>query len=108
MLHLLVRPAFANPAAVRQSPSGIQRLRQALTNPASEPQLVSSQLEWLKEHKQEALPFVMKILENGSFRPWVDTQVPELYGASALMASADEYAAHWQYLKEILGPERFS
>jgi hypothetical protein len=105
MLHLLVRPELPEPAASRQSPTGVATVRQALSG-LSPAELVAAQLEWLKQHKRDAFEVVFAVAK-GVAQPWVDQQMRALSDADALVTTPAQFLANWEYLRTVLGPEYF-
>jgi KAP family P-loop domain len=105
MLHLVVRPELPEPAPSRQAPTGVATVRQALSG-LSPVELVAAQLEWLKQHKREAFEVVFAV-GKGAAQPWVDQQMRALSDANALVTSPAQFLANWEYLRTVLGPDRF-
>ena len=108
MLHLVVRPTMEEVEVLRQSALGMQSVRQALADPSTETSLTAAQLGWLKDHATEAFGVLMRIGEAGSSQAWVDRQLTDLFEASALVTSADEYISSWDYLANVLGDAGFT
>jgi hypothetical protein len=107
MLHLASRPNLSDPEALRQSPTDTQILRNALADPANEPQLVAFQLTWLKKHKRGAFSLLMSIARDET-NAWVNQQLGALSDAGDLVTSPHQYAQKWKYLRAALGSDRFA
>jgi len=105
MLHLVLRPELPEPTQARQSASGVATVRQALAGPAPA-ELVEAQRDWLTDHKREAFELVASIAK-GTAQPWVDQQMRSLSDANALPTSTGQFLANWEYLRRVLGEERF-
>lgn len=102
MLQLSARPTLAEPAVLRQSPQGTQLLREVLTNPATHPELMAAQTDWLAARPTDANALIFEIEKTAEFLPWANAQIKELRGRESLKLSVSQYLEHMQQLRDEL------
>lgn len=72
MLHTVVRPNVVVTQPLRQSQVGFDLVRRGMTDPATEPSLVSEQIAWCLDHKREAFGLLIKVaVQEKKYIPWV-------------------------------------
>lgn len=108
MLQLAVRPRFPEPQQGREAPSGTQILRETLTNPASHPDLVTAQFDWLVRRASEAEKLLIPVATTQEFVPWANQQFQRLEAAGTLLISPDQYLANWKYFRGLFEEDGFA
>ncbi len=104
MLYLEVRSSTFTPTVNRDSGAGIDRLREALTNPPGHIGLVAAQGEWLARHESRAVPLLLeRLAEDASISPWVKEQLKGLFAARSLRLTAEQFINNRSLLIEALG-----
>ena len=109
MLHIVVRPDLGTPQGLRSSATGHAVLQQAMTDPTTQPWLVSEQVTWCRDHKNEALALLVRVaVKQPDFQKWASHVVGALHESGDLELSPEQSRVQWKYIRSVIGIPDFT